>query len=204
MKPRIPKPIGLTLLAVTAAACLAATACLAADAAAPPRPQPAAAPRPLVIDDPLAGFDDGTIPAFAPMLAGGGPGGDAHMRFFREVERLDLSDAQRDQLQKIRRKAPSEIMPKMQTLMEARMDLRDLLAQDKSDKTALRQAHQKVLDAQAALQTAFFNLRMDVRDVLTPAQRNELRKSDRPRARHMRAPRGSWGSGWDFDPDGGL
>ena len=204
MKPRIPKPIVLTLLAVAATAGLAATACRAADAAAPPRPQPAAAPRPLVIDDPVDGFDDGTVPAFAPMLAGGGPGSDAHMRFFREVERLDLSDAQRDQLQKIRRKAPSEIMPKMQTLMEARMDLRDLLAQDKSDKTALRQAHQKVLDAQAALQTAFFNLRMDVRDVLTPAQRNELRESDRPRARHMRAPRGGWGSGWDFDPDGGL
>jgi Spy/CpxP family protein refolding chaperone len=199
MKPRIPRPIVLTLLAVAATAGLAATACRAIDAAAPPRPRPAAAPRPLVIDDPLAGFDDGPVPAFAPMLAGGGPGGDAHMRFFREVEQLDLSDAQRDQLQKIRRKAPSEIMPKMQTLMEARMDLRDLLAKDKSDKTALRQAHQKVLDAQAALQTTLFNLRMDVRDVLTPEQRNELHKSDRPRARHMRAPRGGWGSGWDFD-----
>jgi hypothetical protein len=59
------------------------------------------------------------------------------------------------------------------------------------------------MDAQAALQTAFFNLRMDVRDVLTPAQRNELRKSAPPRARHMgpRAPRGGWGAGWDLDPD---
>ena len=199
MKPRIPKPIVLTLLAVAAAACLAATACLAADWAAPPRAPRVASPPALWVDDPMAGFDDGPDPAFVPLLAGGGPGGDAHMRFFREVERLDLSDTQRDQLQKIRRKAPSEIMPKMQTLMEARMDLRDLLAKDKSDKTALRQAHQKVLDAQAALQTALFNLRMDVRDVLTPEQRNELRKSDRPRARHMRAPRGGWGSGWDFD-----
>jgi len=200
MKPRTFKPIVLTLLAVAAIVWLATTAVLAADAAAPPRVE-AVAPRALGADDPVAGFDDG--PAFAPMLGFGGPGDGAHLRFFRDVERLDLSDAQRDQLQKIRRKAPSEIMPKMQTLMEARMDLHDLLAQEKSDKTALRAAHQKVMDAQAALQTAFFNLRMDVRDVLTPAQRNELRKSAPPRARHMgpRAPRGGWGAGWDLDPD---
>jgi len=204
MKPRNFKPMGLTLLAVAATAWLATKASLAADGA-PPRVQPVA-PRALGADDPVAAFDDGPVAAFAPMLAFGGPGGDMHMRFFREVERLDLSDAQRDQLQKIRRKAPSEVMPKMQALMEARMDLQDLLAQDKADKTALRQAHQKVLDAQSALQTAFFNLRMDVRDVLTPAQRDELRKSGPPRARGSgpRAPRGGWGAGWDLDPDGEI
>jgi Spy/CpxP family protein refolding chaperone len=132
-----------------------------------------------------------------------GPMGPLGMRFLAAAERLDLSDAQRTQLKQIRRKAPREVMPKVQSLMEARMELQDLLAEDKTDKTGLRRAHQKVLDAQAALHSAMFNLRMEVRDVLTPEQRSELRQGMRRRGgeRPGPGPRGGFEPDWDPDEE---
>ena len=176
MKTRIPTAAVLGTLAMTA--WLAATACLAAPAQAQPMP-----------------------PHGGPMAALARHGHGGHLRFLDAAERLDLTDAQRDQLRRIRRKAPGEIMPKLQAVMEARMDLQDLLTQDKTDKAALRRAHQKVLDAQAAVQTSMFGLRMDVRDVLTPEQRDELRKSTRGRGMRLRGPRGGLEPDWEPDDD---
>jgi len=125
------------------------------------------------------------------------------LHFLAAAERLELTDEQQQQLKQIRRKAPGEVMPKVQALMEARMELQDLLAEDQTDKAALRRAHQKVLDVHAALNTAMFGLRMEVRDVLTPEQRDELRKTMRRPLRGIRGrpgpgPRGGWEPDWDL------
>ena len=101
---------------------------------------------------------------------------------FAAFERLDLSDAQKEKLRQIRRSAPAALMPKRQAVMEARMDLRDLMEKEQVDSAAARKAHEKVLQARDALETAEFDLRLQARDVLTPEQRKQLRKDLRPGA----------------------
>jgi Spy/CpxP family protein refolding chaperone len=103
-------------------------------------------------------------------------------RLFAAFERLDLSDAQKEKLRQIRRSAPASLMPKRQALMEARMDLSDLMDKEGVDTAAARKAHEKVLQARDALEVAQFDLRFQARDVLTPDQRKQLRKDLHPGA----------------------
>jgi len=124
------------------------------------------------------------------------------------AEKLDLKSDQVTRLKAIRKSAPGLIMPKAQALMEARIDLQDLILQENAAADALRQAHQQMLDARSAVQAATFDLRMQVRDVLTPKQRAELKDMSRERARErrvrMRAPgRMGQGPAEDWDVDGG-
>ena len=124
------------------------------------------------------------------------------------AEKLDLKSDQVTRLKAIRKSAPGVLMPKTQALMEARIDLQDLMLQENAAADALRQAHQQMLDARSAVQAATFDLRMQVRDVLTPKQRAELKDMLRERTRErrvrMRAP-GRMGQGpaegWDVDGD---
>ena len=111
----------------------------------------------------------------ARMLARGG-------HLFAAFERLDLSDAQKEKLRQIRRSAPAALMPKKQAVMEARMDLHDLMNKEQMDSGAARKAHEKVQQARNALESAQFDLRLQARDVLTPEQRKQLRKDLRPGA----------------------
>lgn len=124
------------------------------------------------------------------------------------AEKLDLKPDQVTRLKAIRKSAPGQLMPKAQALMEARIDLQDLMLQENAQADALRQAHRRVLEARADMQAATFDLRMQVRDVLTPKQRSELRDmlGDRVRERRMRqrVP-GRMGQAspdaWDLDED---
>ena len=102
------------------------------------------------------------------------------------AEKLDLKSDQVTRLKAIRKSAPGLLMPKAQALMEARIDLQDLMLQENAAADALRQAHQQMLDARSAVQAATFDLRMQVRDVLTPKQRAELKDMLRERARERR------------------
>ncbi|MFQ5600492.1 MAG: Spy/CpxP family protein refolding chaperone [Candidatus Krumholzibacteriia bacterium] len=154
-------------------------------------------------------------PVGGPGIPGGahgrGPLKELGLRFLKAAEKLDLTDEQSEQLKQIRRRAPAAVMPKMQAVIEARMDLHDLLTQDDANKAQLRRAHRKVLEARTALQEATFELRIDARSVLTPEQREELKKSMRPKPRPRRpgaprgpgaprSPQGGWGGdeAWDF------
>ena len=124
------------------------------------------------------------------------------------AEKLDLKPDQVTRLKAIRKSAPGQLMPKAQALMEARIDLQDLMLQENAQADALRQAHRRVLEARADMQAAAFDLRMQVRDVLTPKQRSELKDmlGDRVRERRMRqrVP-GRMGQAspdaWDLDED---
>ena len=131
------------------------------------------------------------------------------------AEKLKLSDEQVERLKAIRKSAPGQIMPKTQALMEARIELRDLMAEENAKGDALRRAHQNVLQARAAVQSASFDLRLQVREVLTPKQRAELKELLRARAQErrprapmsprMRAPHGGWDDGGlDDDADLGF
>lgn len=119
---------------------------------------------------------------------------------------LDLTDAQRTKLRDIRRKAPSALMPKRQAVVEARMELSDLMESKDANSVALRKAHDQLLEARKQLSSAQFDLRMQAREVLTPEQldklndlrvetRHEIR--NRIRGSHFKMRR----YGWDQDED---
>lgn len=106
------------------------------------------------------------------------------------AEEIGLSEEQISRLKDIRKSAPGKIMPKNQALMEARLEYQDLMADANADSKALRQAHQRVLDAQAQVKAAAFDLRLEVRDVLTPEQRAEVKEMLKKRVRErVRRPR---------------
>jgi Spy/CpxP family protein refolding chaperone len=120
------------------------------------------------------------------------------------AEEIGLSEEQVARLKDIRKSVPGKIMPKNQALMEARLEYQDLMSDANADSKALRQAHQRVLDAQAQVKAATFDLRLEVRDVLTPEQRAEVKKMVKKRVR-LRRPRthrlhrGHWGMHGDSD-----
>lgn len=124
------------------------------------------------------------------------------------AEKLNLQDDQVTRLREIRKNAPAQLMPKAQALMEARIEFQDLMHQENASPDALRRANQRLQDARSAMQAAAFDLRLQIREVLTPKQRAELKDIVRERARERgaagpgdrgmrRPPRG----GWDLEND---
>lgn len=110
-----------------------------------------------------------------PMASGGrGMRGGMIEHLLANGEAINLTDAQRDKLRQIRRAAPAALMPKRQAVMEAQMDLHDALDNDKAASPDLRKAHDKVLKARNDLAAALFDLRVQVREVLTPEQRDKI------------------------------
>jgi Spy/CpxP family protein refolding chaperone len=156
-------------LAGTAAAAAALLAMLSLGAAARP-----------------GGRHAGCGPGFGPHAWGErGMGMDEHgfgmgEGFLEAFEDLDLSDAQRDRLRDIRRKSPGVLMPKRQAVVEARMDFQDLMRSDKADAAELRRAHERLVAARSAMQSAAFDLRLQAHEVLTAEQRAKLHELRRP------------------------
>jgi Spy/CpxP family protein refolding chaperone len=126
----------------------------------------------------------------------GGPIG----RLLAIGDEIKLTDAQRTQLKEIRRRTPSVVMPKQQVVIEAQMDLRDLMQTDKAEAAQLKSAHDKVMKARNDLASAVFDLRIEVRNVLTPEQRNQIRDRMHDKARErMRGRRDGRMGSTDFD-----
>ena len=100
------------------------------------------------------------------MRRGGGMGGGVVEHLLANASEVGLSDAQQEQLRQVRRRAPSLLMPKKQAVVEAQVDLRDLMEKNKADSAELRRANDKVLKSRSELAAAAFDLRLQVRDVL--------------------------------------
>lgn len=141
----------------------------------------------------------------------GGPGMGMHGRGKRGAfiehllaagDQINLTDAQRDKLRQIRRSSPAALMPKRQAVAEAQLDLHDVVDKDKADAAELRRAHDKVLKARSDLAAATFDLRVQVREMLTPEQRQKirdhLRGAGRERMRERMKNRGPGGPGSGF------
>jgi periplasmic protein CpxP/Spy len=99
---------------------------------------------------------------------GGGGGAMMHMRA------LGLSEAQQDQIFKIRHDAQPAMREQMKQVRKAREELRQVAMADKFDESRARQA----ADAQAKALSAMSVLRAQnmnrVRQVLTPDQRSKM------------------------------
>jgi Spy/CpxP family protein refolding chaperone len=156
---------------------------------------------------PGRGFGPGHGPhaGMAMHRRGGGMGGGMGIeRLLARADDLGLTDAQQQKLRQIRKQTPAALMPKRQAVEEARLDFQDLMSQEKTSTADLERAHGKLLDARSKLQAAQFDLRMQVRDVLTPEQRTKIRQGLRDGARQRmrtRQPRMGW-NGFDDDRPG--
>lgn len=157
---------------------------------------------------PGRGFGHGPGPQFGMRMhhRGGGAmgGGLAIDRLLARADDLGLTDAQQTKLREIRKQVPGKLMPKRQAIEEARLDMQDLMAQESASSVDLKKAHNKLIKARSDLEAARFDLRMQVREVLTPEQRTKIREGVRDGVRkhmHMRQQRLGWN---DFDDDPGV
>jgi periplasmic protein CpxP/Spy len=97
------------------------------------------------------------------------PGGD-HDRI---LEQLNLSDAQKQEIQSIRQRYREQMQPLHEQLRTQQDQLRDLLAGTATD-DAIRTQHNQVLETRQKLGNLHFESMLEVRNVLDQNQRNQL------------------------------
>jgi Spy/CpxP family protein refolding chaperone len=146
-------------------------------------------------------------------FGGGGPmgmhGGDFILeRFLRDPDIRKQAGITDDQVAKIRQQESefrkAEIRNRAD-LEVKRIDLKDLLESDKPDRAAIDNKLQEISASQMALEKAAIDHRLDLRDAITPAQREKIRQllkdrwqrggpGDRgPEGAGRRGPRGAGG-----------
>ena len=156
--------------------------------------------------------------AALPALAQGGPMGHGphgggmhgHGEFLAHmIHRLDLTDAQRDQIHQIMQKTQQETEPSREAMRAAHEVLADLMHAEVYDEASIRAAAEQVAAAQAEMIVAHARALRDARNVLTPEQleqfqqmherrrehKGELGGTERGRGRH------GHGKSWNLDQD---
>jgi Spy/CpxP family protein refolding chaperone len=118
-----------------------------------------------------------------------GPGepGERHME--RVLERLDLTDEQRAELEQKLPQFRETIQPSMDQLREARSGLNDLIHADQLDEGAIRQAAAEMAEIEADVAVARAQHFQEMRQILTPEQLEELQQM-RQQMGQRRGPRG--------------
>lgn len=107
-----------------------------------------------------------------PEMGPGGPGMGPDL-----MEKLDLTQAQRDQLKTLRRARRPKMQAAENALQDAREDLMELMDADsvgKADEDKLRAKHAELQKLEAALADERFESMLEVRHVLTASQRKKL------------------------------
>ncbi|NJL82552.1 MAG: periplasmic heavy metal sensor [Chloroflexaceae bacterium] len=101
--------------------------------------------------------------------------GEAEGRFGegRVLQQLNLSQEQRQQIQRIFQQYRSQIMARRQSLQGAQGELQQLMASNASAAT-VRSKHQEVRRLRQELGDLFFESTLEVREILTPEQRSEF------------------------------
>jgi periplasmic protein CpxP/Spy len=112
-------------------------------------------------------------------------GGRNHRELF---EQLDLSDAQKAEIQKIHQEARDNGSGQREEARAAREKMRELFASDASA-DELRAQHQANQELRQALHDQHFEVKLKMREVLTPEQRAKLAEL-KPEHRGRRGPQG--------------
>lgn len=111
------------------------------------------------------------------------------------MEALDLSQAQQDELQSIRNQYQPRLMEKQQALSEAHQTLREMMIDDNASTSEIRTQHEQVQDLLQEMSNLRFESMLEMREVLTPEQREEFaqlmeeRRAGRGRGRGFRGGR---------------
>jgi Spy/CpxP family protein refolding chaperone len=117
---------------------------------------------------PQAGWDGGDGP-------GAGRHGGMRGRAARAFRNLDLSKEQRDKIADLRDKQQRNGIRLRSDLETARLDMRRLLRADKPDRAAINRQVERMASLRSDLEKARIGMMLDVRDVLTPEQREKMR-----------------------------
>lgn len=112
-------------------------------------------------------------------------GGRDHSKLF---EQLDLSDAQKAEIQNIRQQARESKSGRREEAQAAREKMRELFASDASA-DELRAQHRANQEIRQALHEQRFEMKLQIREVLTPEQRSKLAEL-KPEHRGRRRGRG--------------
>lgn len=128
---------------------------------------------------------------------GRGPGPMAHL------EELGLSGQQKDRIEAIRDAQRREGIEVRRDLELAQLDMRKLMRDDAPDRRAIESQIDRIAALRARLQKSRVGTMLEVRDVLTPQQRQKLEQlrergpdgDARPGGRGPRGPGGARGAG---------
>jgi Spy/CpxP family protein refolding chaperone len=118
-------------------------------------------------------------PPQAGWSGGDGPGPGRHggmrNRAARAFRNLDLTKEQRDKIAEIRDKQERNAIRMRADLETARLDMRRLIRADKPDRAAINRQVERMASLRSDLEKARIGMMLDVRDVLTPEQREKMR-----------------------------
>ena len=93
----------------------------------------------------------------------------------RIMEELNLSDAQKQEIQSIRESYRPQMQPLHEQLRSEQDELKNLMSSNASD-SAIRSQHNEVISIRQELGTLRFESMLEVRNVLDESQRNQLRE----------------------------
>ncbi len=123
-----------------------------------------------------------------------------HGPFFGDVERmkemLNLSDGQVKRIRNINARFRKESRSWDEKLRPQLNTLRSLLMKEKYSIPAVRAQLRKISDIEIELKILQIRHRRELRNILTPAQRQELRREMREMRRRHHHRRGGRGRGW--------
>ncbi len=133
--------------------------------------------------------------AWADPLGPQGPRGDGPMRMERMLGQLDLTDAQREQIETILDVHRNAAAGQRADLHAARAALADRIHADVFDEQAIRDAAAAVATIEVDIALSRATLLQQVRGVLTPEQQDRLEQLHERRFRHMSDGAGPWHEG---------
>ncbi len=96
--------------------------------------------------------------------------------FSRMLASLGLDDKQTESIRAIRSKVKKDMVKKRAELEIARIDLRDLLAKDQVDMSAVETMVKKMSGLQTEIRIARIKSMQEIKAVLTPEQRKKLKE----------------------------
>lgn len=119
-----------------------------------------------------------TAPAIAQEAPNGERGGRGD-RGMRMLEQLNLSEDQKQQIQAIREQAKADSEQIREQMQSAREQMRSLMGSNASE-SELRQQHQVMENFRDQKSDRRFATMLQIREVLTPAQRAQLAEMEPP------------------------
>ena len=119
----------------------------------------------------------------------GRPGDRPGLRAGNLAEHLDLTEEQREQIKSIRRETARKHIQQQADVRLARLDLKALMDTEQPDRKKIHTQLRKIAQLQGDMRISQVDQRLDIRQLLTPEQRQKAKKM-RARGRRPNRPQG--------------
>ncbi|MCD6595310.1 Spy/CpxP family protein refolding chaperone [bacterium] len=116
---------------------------------------------------------------------GGGGGFDMLNRIERFADEIDLTDDQIDQIKKIRDVNAKKVIDIKADKGKTEIDLRNLMQDSNAKSSDIEKVAQKVMNKENEMKTLQLKAMLQIRDVLTPVQREQLKETMQSHRREM-------------------